>query len=292
MRVLITGINGLLGKDIGKVFVKNEDYEVYGVGRASCLNPKINYRKVELTDENALKSILDEIKPEMIIHCAAYTKLDDCEKNQEYAQIMNVKVTKQLAEYTDKMVYISSDAVFSGSKGNYREDDVSDAINYYGFTKFQGEKAALHNKKAVIIRSSIYGFNTNENQSIAEWGARNLVMGHSINGFSDVIFNPLYSLQLANILLKIVENDLRGVFHLGAKMTVSKYDFFRLIAKELEVDENLVKPMSVDAIDFTAKRTKDTSLNIEKIGAILDENNDLLAGIKQLIADMRYNKRL
>ena len=292
MKVLITGINGLLGKDIGKVFSEIEEYEVYGVGRAACLNPKINYRKVELTQENELRNVLDEINPEMIIHCAAYTKLDDCEKNQEYAWCMNVKVTEWLAGCTDKIVYISSDAVFSGDKGSYHEDDASDAINYYGFTKFQGEKAALHNKKALIIRSSIYGFNTNENQSIAEWGARNLIAHQSINGFTDVIFNPLYSLQLAQILVKLAETDAQGVFHLGAKTTVSKYNFFRLLAKELQVDEELVKPMSVDAFDFKAKRTKDTSLNIEKISMVLDEHNDLIVGMKQLVKDMRDYKRL
>ena len=84
MRVLITGINGLLGKDIAKVFAANKDYEVYGTGRAVCLNPDINYRKADLTVEKEINSILDEIEPELIIHCAAYTKLDDCEKNQEY----------------------------------------------------------------------------------------------------------------------------------------------------------------------------------------------------------------
>lgn len=292
MRILITGINGLLGKDIGKVFAANKDYEVYGTGRAVCLNPDINYRKADLTVEKEINSILDEIEPELIIHCAAYTKLDDCEKNQEYAQLMNVKVTERLAEYTDRMVYISSDAVFGGSKGDYREEDTCDAVNYYGFTKYQGERAALHNEKALIIRSSMYGFNTNENQSIAEWGARNLVMGRPINGFTDVLFNPLYSLQLADILLQLVEKNMQGTFHLGAKKTVSKYDFFRLLAKELNVDENLVKPVSVDTIDFVAKRTKDTSLNIMKISEIIDESNNLVAGIRQLVTDMRYYKRL
>lgn len=292
MRVLITGINGLLGKDIGKVFLRSKDYEVYGLGRAECLNPKINYKKADLTNFHELKLILDEIKPDIIIHCAAYTKLDDCEKNHDYAQLMNVKVTEFLAEYAEKIVYISSDAVFSGNKGEYRENDTSDAINYYGYTKYLGEGAALKNNDALIIRSSIYGFNTNENQSIAEWGARNLNIHQQINGFVDVRFNPLYSMQLASLLLEMVRRGYKGIYHLGSKKDLSKYEFFKILAKKMGVDEELVKPVSVDTINFTAKRTKDTSLNIDKICASIDKYNDLNTGIEQLIADMKYYQRI
>lgn len=292
MRVLVTGINGLLGKDIGNIFSQNKTYEVYGLGRAKCLNEKINYRRVDLTDFNELGNILDEIRPDIIIHCAAYTKLDDCEKNQDYARLMNIEVTEYLAGRADRFVYISSDAVFSGHKGNYKEDEVSDAVNYYGYTKYAGERAAEKNEKALIIRSSIYGFNTNGNQSIAEWGARNLVAHNAINGFEDVKFNPLYSVQLASILMELIEQDYKGIFHLGSRITISKYDFFRLLARELNVDEKLVIPVSVDAVTFVAKRTKDTSLNIEKISGIINKYNNLEDGIKQLVSDMKYYRRL
>lgn len=291
MRVVITGINGLLGKDIGRVFSSDEKYEVYGLGRAECLNKGICYRRLDLTDQEEVKSVLAEIRPELIIHCAAYTKLDDCEKNHGYAKLMNVDVTGLLAEQTSRFVYISSDAVFSGDKGNYKEEDASDAINYYGHTKYLGEKAALKNQNSLVIRSSIYGFNTNENQSIAEWGARNLSVGKSVNGFTDVIFNPLYSWQLAQILLELVKNDCKGVLHLGSDEVLSKFDFFRLLARELNVDEGLVNPVSVDSIEFLAKRTKNTSLNVEKMSELTGRKASLATGIKQLVADMRLQKR-
>ncbi len=296
MKVLITGINGLVGKDIGHVFLERGGFDVYGAGRAECMDPKVKYEKLDLADLAKLDAFLAKVKPELIIHCAAYTKLDDCEKNQAYADRMNVGVTRFLAHHTGQFVYISSDAVFSGNKGNYKEEDPSDAVNYYGYTKYQGEIAAMQNKQALVVRSSIYGYNTNENQSIAEWGARNLTKGMQINGFTDVKFNPLYSLQLAGLLYEMVKKGCKGTFHLGSDTTVSKYRFFQLLAQALGKDPALVHPVSVASIDFLAKRTTDTSLDIGKISSVsgiaVGQYNGLQDGIRTLVADMKSHKRL
>lgn len=291
MTILITGVNGLLGKDIAKVMQKSGEYRVVGVGRAECKNPEIEYRKIDLTDKSMLENVVSEIVPDMIIHCAAYTKLDDCEKNKEYAYEMNVVATKNLAQYSRRFVYISSDAVFSGKTGNYSENDSSDSINYYGYTKYMGEKMAAANGNSLIIRSSIYGYNLNDNQSIAEWGIKNLKNGKQINGFSDVIFNPLYSVQFANILLELIQNECIGVYHLGSKQVISKYEFFRLCAKEIGVDERLVNPVSMEEVDFLAKRTKNTSLCIDKAQQYIEGKNDINKGISQMVYDMKLHNR-
>ena len=292
MKVLITGVNGLLGKDIAKVFAGTGEYQVCGVGRAECYNKEIKYCKVELTDYDQVSNLLKDYCPDIIIHCAAYTKLDDCEKNQEYAKKINVEVTEYLAKSAKYFVYISSDSVFSGEKGNYVESDASDAVNYYGHTKYLGELAARNAECALIIRSSIYGYNLNDNQSIAEWGARNLMAGKDINGFGDVIFNPLYSVQLAKSLLYLVKNGYTGIVHLGAKQVVSKYEFFCMLAKMLEVDEAMVHKASVKSVKFLAQRTLNTSLQSERIHEELSCYNDLYEGMRQLICDMKEDNRI
>lgn len=291
MTVLITGVNGLLGKDIARVMHEKGKFTVIGTGRAECKNADIDYVKMDLLDTARLERVLADVAPEVVIHCAAYTKLDDCEKNNEYAYQMNVEVTKHLATHAKRFVYISSDAVFSGKSGNYIETDPSDAINYYGYTKYMGEKMAELCDNHLIIRSSIYGYNLNNNQSIAEWGIKNLKEGRQINGFSDVMFNPLYSVQLADILLNLIQQGCTGVYHLGAKQTVSKYEFFKLCAQAIGADESLVNPTSVDEMDFFAKRTKNTSLCIKKAAAYMNDQNDIVIGISQMIQDMNFTHR-
>lgn len=292
MIALVTGVNGLLGKDIAKVMFEKGSCKVIGTGRAECKNLDIDYVKIDLTDTSRLEQLLTDIEPDIIIHCAAYTKLDDCEKDNEYAYRMNVEVTRYLAEHAKRFVYISSDAVFSGKTGNYKENDNSDAINYYGYTKYMGEKAAEVCENHLIIRSSIYGYNLNDNQSIAEWGIRSLRDGKAINGFKDVIFNPLYSVQLADILLRMIQKECTGVYHLGSEQVVSKYEFFKLCAREIGAEENLVNPTSVDEIDFIAKRTKDTSLCVDKACEYMDGQNDILGGISQMVQDMKHGHRI
>lgn len=292
MTVLITGVNGLLGKDIAKVMYEEGRCRVIGTGRAECKNSDIEYIKMDLTDLNALEQIAAEAAPDILIHCAAFTKLDDCEKDNAYAYKMNVEVTKHLAAHAKRFVYISSDAVFGGKTGNYTETDKSDAINYYGYTKYMGEKMAEVCDNHLIVRSSIYGYNLNDNQSIAEWGIGNLREGRQINGFSDVIFNPLYSVQLAEILLCLIQKGCTGIYHLGSKQAVSKYEFFRLCAKAIGADERLVNAASVDEINFLAKRTKNTSLCIDKASGYMNGRNDIFNGISQMIQDMKFHNRV
>ena len=113
-----------------------------------------------------------------------------------------------------------------------------------------------------------------------------------INGFQDVIFNPLYSLQLAQSLLYLVENQYTGVIHLGSKQTISKYDFFRKLAKMLGVDERLVHAISVDSVSFYAARTKNTSLHTEDELDYLNRYCDLDEGMRQLISDLKKDRRI
>lgn len=296
-KILITGVNGLLGKDIYSVFNAISDYDIYGIGRKSATVTTLgnNYIQLDLTELEKVEQLIKNLNPDIIVHCAAYTKLDDCEKNKEYAYKMNVKVTEILAKNVSYMIYISSDAVFSGNKENgYTEEDSSEALNYYGQTKYEGEVAARKCEKFLIIRSSMYGYKLDESSSIAEWGIRNFLKGKEITGFSDVIFNPLYSKQLSRLLLKMMQDELVGTYHLGASQSVSKYVFFQMISHNLGKDIELVKEGSVKNINFVAKRTLNTSLSINKIKGIydLDEEIDLQRGINEMIRDMKQEGKI
>lgn len=265
MKILITGINGLLGKDILQAFVKDEKYELFGVGRKNFRHVGVKYTQLDLTNYNDLKEYADSVKPDAVIHCAAYTKLDACEENKKYAYKMNVDVTEKLSSICNHMIYMSSDAVFSGNKGLYSEDDNPDPVNYYGLTKYQGELAASQRRTNLIIRSSIFGYSHDtDNVSIAEWGLKNLYKNQGISGFEDVYFNPLYSRVLGQKIKNMCDNRVEGLYHLGSIDRISKYEFFVMLADKLGVDRSLVTASSVKTKSFIAKRTLDTSLSTAK----------------------------
>ena len=290
MKILVTGINGLVGKDIADLFAKN-NYKVIGVGRSDKCVVDVEYKQIDLTDFEELGNFLNGLKPDAIIHCAAYTKLDDCENNPAYASKMNVDVTEFLATRCERFVYVSSDAVFSGNDNEpYNEEFQPNPINYYGRTKYEGEAKARLNGNAIIVRSSLYGYRPDNESAIAEWGLRSLLRDEAITGFSDVKFNPLYSKQFAEAVKFLFEGNFGGIYHLGCSENLSKYDFFRKIASVAGKDQGLVNEGRVSDKVFKAQRTKDTCLNIDKFTSVYGKKFSLEAGLNSFVEDVREAK--
>lgn len=267
MKILITGVNGLVGKDVGYYLGFNSEYELYGFGRSPvCYAPRVKYVTLNLLDTDKLHKYLNDIKPEVIIHCAAMTKIDQCENEQTLAESINVDATKKLAEYGVRMIYMSSDGVFSGNAGKYSESSVTDAQNFYGKTKARGEKAIFSiNKNAVALRMSIFGYNINNNKSVTQWAAENIKNQSPISGFTDVIINPLYTKQIVQVMKFLLKSDFTGVLNIGCRELVSKYELFCMLAKKMSLPSHNISPTSVESMFFRAPRTRNTSLNVDKL---------------------------
>ncbi|WP_026498564.1 SDR family oxidoreductase [Butyrivibrio sp. WCD2001] len=290
MRVLITGINGLVGKDIAELFAAN-DYDVVGVGRSANCVVDVNYYSLDLTEQDRVESLIKEVNPEITIHCAAYTRLDDCETNKDYAYSMNVDVTDFLAGHSKRFVYVSSDAVFSGNDGGgYSEESIAEPINYYGLTKLEGEKKAKNNANSLIVRSSLYGYRPDNESAIAEWGLRSILNGTEITGFSDVIFNPMYSKQFADAIKVLIEKGCLGTYHLGCDECISKYEFFCRIAEIAGKNSELVKCGNMSGKVFKAQRTKNTSLDVSKFTSEIKKKYSLNEGLSAFVKDVREKK--
>lgn len=169
MRILVTGSNGMLGSDIVKIFLNN-NYKVFGIDKNDNINNNINFYKMDLTNLIELKKVLRNINPDLIIHTAAFVDVNFCENNIQKAIDLHVVVTRILAKFGCQMIYISTDSVFNGIKGNYTEDDIPDPLNVYARTKLLGEFATLsNNKKATVIRTNIFGFHKDKlRNSLAE----------------------------------------------------------------------------------------------------------------------------
>ena len=153
MTVLVTGAKGMLGQDLCPI-LEDAGYEVIETDRD----------ELDITDKNAVEKLVSENKPELIIHCAAYTNVDKAEEDIETARLLNAKGAENIADTAAKndavMVYISTDYVFKGDKNEpYKPDDTANPLNNYGLTKFEGEEAVRkHCEKYYIARTSwLYG---------------------------------------------------------------------------------------------------------------------------------------
>jgi dTDP-4-dehydrorhamnose reductase len=266
-RILITGTSGMLGKDIFYEFVKDDNI-VFGVDlKVNPLLP-IHLQKIgDLTDKEFVLSILKEVKPDIIIHCAAIVNLETCEKNKELADKIHVDATKLLAQYrpsSTKIIYISTDSVFDGIRGNYTETDQPNPLNYYAKSKLTGENVAKLNPNYIVVRTNIFGFNIPLRSSLAEWAIKSFKTNNKISGFEDVIFNAIYTKDLAVGLRQLVEGNFIGTINIASKGSISKYDFLKYLALKSSYNVANISKSSIKEMDFKINRPDNTTLNVNK----------------------------
>ena len=222
MRILITGISGMLGKDVAAHFIQDGKHEIAGICRhPDAIQLRCRIFQGDLLSPNDINQALTAFKPECIIHCAANVNIRDCEANKEETYALHVESTALLAGYPlcKRFVYVSTDSVFDGVRGNYQENDQTVPQNYYAATKQLGEAAALtHNQHALVARVNIYGYNTPLKNSLFEWGYKSLKNGNAITGFDDVYFNALYTQQVADVMENLIVPGFDGIIHLGIRI--------------------------------------------------------------------------
>jgi len=266
-KLLVTGASGLLGSKIIKL--AKHDYVAVPVYHTKQLHP--NSLKLDITDSSEVLKLLIKLKPDVIIHTASETNVDKCETQKNYAQKVNVDGTRNIAvacgKVGAKLVYISTDYVFDGEKGDYNEQDKPNPINYYGLTKLEGEKQVTKNcQKYFILRTSVlYGWHPWK-QNFATWIINQLKQNKEITVVKDHYNTPTLADNLAEITIKAVQKDLQGLYHASGSERISRYQFAKQIAKTFNLDPNLIKPVKMSQLTaWIAKRPKDSSLNTDKI---------------------------
>ena len=290
--VLVTGGTGLLGQDVLTVF-SEAGYTVHNISRRSIPDRLVNHWKGDLTDNNFLRSTLRAIDPSIIVHCAAYVDLEYCELNKDSVDSLHVAATQELASYKPtetRFIYISTDAVFDGKDGNYSEDSPVRPLNYYSKSKLAAEHVAMsHNVHSLVVRTNIYGFHQPVGNSLLEWALAGLMRGKQINGFDDVLFNPLYTKQLATIILEFSQNSsqVRGVLHAGCRDQISKFMFLRSVAAHFGLHETLVQRSSIGGSQVSVARPMNTTLNLQKLSSHIAEIPTLEAGLICLYSDYK-----
>jgi len=290
-KVLITGCSGMLGNVLMEEFL-NKNQNVIGIDLKEP-NNSIPFLKLDLTQTTSTRLLLNNIKPEVIIHTAAYTDVDFCEKNQEITNKLHIEATKILSDYSNnrsKLIFISSDSVFKGDQGNYIEDDIKNPINFYAKTKDHAEEIIKATcSDYVIVRTNIFGFHQSNGSSLVEWAINMLSSGKRINGFIDVQFNAIYTRFLSQLIRDIVELDLNGTYHVCSKDSLSKFEFLIKLANIFKLNVDLITPIKITDLILQTTRPKNTTLNIDKIQSLLSLPT-IEEGLLELYADYLKTK--
>jgi dTDP-4-dehydrorhamnose reductase len=268
--LVVTGASGLLGASVLRSAV-DLDWKAVGLCHHHVIrDPSLEACSVDLTDESATRRILFDLRPDTIVHCAAATNVDWCEDNPQQAKSINVQASAFLAEIASalnaRLIYISTDSVFDGKKGRYVETDKPAPLNVYAASKLAGERETLRrNPSAIVVRVSIYGWNAQDKDSLAEWILRRLKHGTEVPGFTDVYFTPILVNHLAPLLFEMLQHELVGLYHVTGSERISKFEFARRVATAFGFDAERVKPCRLQDMNLRAARPLDASLNTEKI---------------------------
>jgi len=274
MRLLVTGASGLLGLNLSLVAVAR-GHQVFGLTHHHGLRGvPFNNLTINLLETRDALIKIEKTKPEAIIHCAAIADLNRAEKQPELANRMNCDVPGNLAVAASRwgipMIHISTDAVFDGVTGGYTEDSPTNPLSVYAKTKLEGEQAVQKaHPDAIVARVVFFGWSMSGNRSLAEFFFNNLSMEQEIKGFTDTLFCPLYTEDLAEVLLEMLAARLSGLFHVVSPEHLSKYEFGLRIAEKFGLRTDLIEPIRMQEVARGAPRALNLVLNPEKVQAAL-----------------------
>jgi len=275
MRVLVIGAAGLLGSNLCFQW-EEEGLDVVGSYHSHPISfPRKTSVSLDIANSMEVFRVIKNISPDVIVHCAALANVDACEQNPNEAMRINSEGTTYIAQAAENnramLVYISTDSVFDGYTGLYREEDKPDPRNVYAKSKLQGERAVQHCcSDFLIIRTALYGWNAQDKQSLSEWILDRLNLDEEIPAFSDIFFTPILVNDLADLLKRALQKEIRGTLHLGSRDVCSKLDFAKELCALFGGNEKLISPCNIRDIPLIAPRPSNLSLNTLKASQDLD----------------------
>jgi len=271
LRLLVTGATGLLGRVV--VLDNRDRHEVVALTHAQPLDvPGVPSVQVDLTESAALSEAWDTVQPDLVLHTAAVATIEACEHDPDLARRVNVDATALLARLAvstgARMVHVSTDAVFDGTAGPYRESDEPAPLSVYARTKLAAEEAVLAtDPNALVARVNFFGWSRRGTRSLGEFFFNALSQGTAVTGFTDVEFTSLYSRDTGARLVTAAEQGLSGLFHVGSSDRLSKFEFGRAVARTFGFDETLVQPGSVASLGAGVVRSNRLSMDSSAFAA-------------------------
>lgn len=266
-RWLVTGAGGFLGANAG-AFLRTHNVEAIGLARAGHATHFDATVHADLDTPGHARSVIETASPDVILHCAALSSHQTCELHPDQAHRVNSAATGEIAEAAADIgahfIYISTDSVFDGLRGNYSETDATHPVSVYGQTKLEGEELASSVTNPLIIRTNFFGWSPTGERSILEFFYHNLKGGNAVPGFTNVTTTSLYVPTLLDYIWQLQQARQSGVFHVTSHDALSKFEFGHLVATTFGFDPKLVHPA-------LSPEPKDISLNTAKLANFLGQ---------------------
>ncbi len=282
MKILVTGGSGLLGRALLRQASEHHLDAVGTYNRASQERGIL----LDVTDQERVREAIQQVQPEWIIHAAALTDVDRCEREPDEAWRANAHGTKNVVdagkECGARVLYVSTDYVFDGEHGPYTEEDAPHPINVYGESKLAGERFTLAEPANVVARVCVlYG---PDKPNFVTWVINALRTGTPINVVDDQLNTPTYTNNCALALLELCKRRLTGIYHVSGREQLSRYDFARAIADVFGLNSKLINVTTTDMLQQLARRPMNSSLRVEKAERALGMR---LAGAHEGLRAMR-----
>ena len=267
--ILITGASGQLGMSLKSIF--NSKYEI--ISTIGNNNPTGSSMYLDVTNPLLFKEVMGTTNPDLVINLAALTNVDLCEKNPELAYSINIGGMDNLVNaFKGPIIHVSTDYVFDGEDGPYKEEDTTNPLNVYGLSKLESEKLLLdHSENSLVIRSNVlYDYSSKSEASFLNWVVDSLTQEKEINVVEDQWNNPTWTGSLAVVIDRAIDTQLTGLVHWGDGDLVSRFDFANKIADVFNLKKSLIKPILTSELNQTAKRPLKSGLKSDYAQNILN----------------------
>ncbi|WP_237274799.1 SDR family oxidoreductase [Tenacibaculum ovolyticum] len=278
--IVVTGSNGLLGQSLVNLLLKEKQkYNVIGFSRGKNRSGRndFKYISVDITDKVVLLEKLRECNPDIIVNTAAMTNVDACEDNKVACDKLNIDVVGYLKEYSEEknthLIHLSTDFIFDGENGPYKETDKPKPLSYYGLSKLKSENIlTTSNINYTILRTIlVYGQVFDMTRSnIVLWVKKSLENKEQITIVNDQYRMPTYVEDLALACKLSIDNKTTGVFNISSNTLLSIYEIAKQIAEVFNLDENLIKPISTVELNQKAIRPVKTGFDLTKTNKVLN----------------------
>ena len=291
-KIVITGSNGLLGQTLVNLLMKApENYSVFGLSKGDNRMNRNDflYYDIDITNYSQLEECITYIQPSFIINTAAMTNVDTCELKPEECNNLNIEAVKYLTQICTKLnihfIQISTDFIFDGSKGIYKETDLPNPLSIYGHSKLKAENIVKNSgvNFSILRTILVYGKGVNlKRNNIVLW-VKDMLENNKENTIVDDQYRmPTYVEDLAMACKLIVDKNISGVYHISSNELLSVFEIANQIADVFGLNKKLIKPISSKTLNQKAIRPQKTGFDLSKTIKELDfQPTSFLLGLKR-----------
>ena len=273
MRILITGSNGLLGQKLVQLIIEKGEDHLIATARGSNRLPlaDTHFRSMDVTYEEDVLTVISEERPDVVIHTAAMTNVDQCETDQANCWKLNVDAVANLIKACEEvgahLVHLSTDFIFDGESGPYDEEAQPNPISYYGESKLAAEKLLIESEISYGIARTVlvYGIAHDMSRSnIILWVKKSLEDGKEIKVVDDQLRSPTLAEDLAMGCYLIAQKKAKGIFNISGKDLLTPYDMAVKTAEFFDLSMATMERADASTFSQTAKRPPRTGFIIDK----------------------------